>query len=138
LANWITFNAALKNGTTTASNGVDPVFPLSAFQFITVPSETTFANVPLDSAIVSNASEKNAATGNDRKLAAANPMAASNAIQKRIINRPRLKFSPNPPSGYNTSTPSSNENNSVVRFIFWNPIVNTPFASNLFGGISNS
>ena len=79
--------------------------------------------------------EKNAATGNDRKLAAVRPNAASNAIQQKMIPSPRAKFSAKPPSGYKTSMPSSSGNNSDVLFGFRKMTVSTPLASNRFGGI---
>ena len=58
--------------------------------------------------------EKNAATGNDRKLAAIRPIAASSAIQQKMMPSPRAKFIAKPPSGYSTSMPSSSGNNSDV------------------------
>ena len=100
-----------------------------------MPDSTASASVPLESPIVSTASEKNAATGNDRKLAAIKPSAASSAIQQKMIPSPRAKFSAKPPSGYNTSMPSSSGNNSDVSFGFTKIMVSTPLSSNRFGGI---
>ena len=54
--------------------------------------------LPLDRTISSSVNEKNAATGNDRKLADASPSAESSASQNKIIISPRTKFRPNPPS----------------------------------------
>ena len=62
------------------------------------PSDTAFAIVPLENASVSTPREKNAATGKERKLAAASPSAASSAIQQKMMPSPRAKFSPKPPS----------------------------------------
>src|SRR5216684_6552789 len=100
-----------------------------------VPSDTALAIVPLDKTIASSPNEKKAATGNDRKLAAANPNADNNAIQQKMIPKPRKKFSPNPPSGYSTSMPSSKGNNSATLFGLMKLMVRSPVASNRFGSI---
>ena len=44
------------------------------------------------------ASEQNAATGNERKLAAASPSAASKALQQKMMPRPRAKYLAKPRS----------------------------------------
>src|SRR5262245_39736235 len=99
------------------------------------PSSTAFESVPVENTIASTASDANAATGKDKKLAAASPRAASSAIQQKIIPSPRAKFGPKPPWRYSTSIPSSMGNSNDVLLAFQNVIVSTPFASNLFAGI---
>src|SRR5271170_6684725 len=131
----MTTSIPLKIGISTASATECPATPDSSSPAPIVPLETASAKVPLESPITRTASEKNAATGNDRKLAAAKPSAASNAIQQKMIPSPRAKFSAKQPSGYNTSMPSSSGNSSDVSFGFTNMIVSTPFLSNRFGGI---
>ncbi len=79
--------------------------------------------------------EKNAATGNDRKLAAIRPTAASSAIQQKMIPKPRAKFSAKPPSGNSTSMPSSTGNNSGVLLAFTNTMVSMPLSSRRLAGI---
>src|ERR1700710_912896 len=100
-----------------------------------VPDSTASASVPPDKTTMSIASEKKVATGNERKLAAVNPSAATNAIQQKMIINPRAKFSAKPPSGYKTSMPSSSGNKSAVSFAFTNMMVSTPLVSNRLGGI---
>ena len=80
--------------------------------------------------------EKNAATGNDRKLAAIRPTAASSAIQQKMMPSPRAKFSAKPPSGYSTSTPSSIGNSSDVLLAFRNTMSSMPLSSIRFVRIS--
>ena len=114
-ARLITWSAAWKTGTTTVSTG-ECVAPDSPLNPINVPSDTTLASVPLESAIVRRLREKNAATGKERKLAEASPSAANNAIQQKMIPRPRTKFTPNPLSRYSTSMPSCSGNNNATSF----------------------
>ena len=54
-----------------------------------VPSETALEIVPLDMTRVMTLKATKAATGKERKLAAANPSAASRAIQQKMIPKPR-------------------------------------------------
>ena len=85
-----------------------------------VPVSTASAIVPLDMTTRSMATEKNAATGKESKLADARPSAATSAIQQKMIPSPRTKFIAKPPSGYNTSMPSSSGNSKAVSFAFTN------------------
>src|SRR6185437_3420622 len=84
----MTFIATRNVGTITASRMLTAVLSVCAEASMLL-SETTFAIVPEDNAITKIASDKNAATGNERKLADASPMAASNAIQQKMIPSPR-------------------------------------------------
>ena len=122
----ITVSMPLNIGISTTSAAECPITPVSSLPPATVPDSTASASVPLDKTTTSIASEKKAATGNDRKLAAARPSAASSAIQQKMIPSPRAKFSPKPPSGYSTSMPSSSGNSSAVSFGFTNRMVSTP------------
>ena len=90
--------ATVPTGTEAASGAELPTTPVSSSWPITVPCSTTFASVPVESVIAKAASDANAATGNDKKLAAARPKVASSAIQQKMIPSPRAKFRPNPPS----------------------------------------
>src|ERR1017187_6271432 len=98
----MTVKKALNSGINTMSAAECPIAPVSPLPPTTVPASTASASVPLESTITTTAREKNAATGNVRKLAAINPNAANSAIQQKMIPRPRAKFRVKLPLGYST------------------------------------
>ena len=138
LTRLITASTPLNAGISTMSAAECPAWPVSSLPAATEPESTDSASVSPDNPTTSMASAKKVATGNDRKLAAIKPNAASSAIQQKMMPSPRAKFSAKPPSGYKTSMPSSSGKSRAVLFGFANVIVNTPAASNKSGGISNS
>src|SRR6185369_9875253 len=131
----MTASMPLNIGINTTSATECPATPDSSLPAATVPDSTASDSVPLDRPTTSIANEKNVATWKERKLAAASPSAASSAIQQKMIPSPRAKFSAKPPSGYNTSMPSSSGNRNVTSLGFKNRIVITPLVSNRFAGI---
>ena len=106
-ARLITSNIALEHGNQNHVRRRMSRVPFSSLPTPTEPLATVSASVPLDKTTARTAMEKNAATGNDRKLAAISPIAASSAIQQKMMPSPRAKFSANPPFGYSTSMPSA-------------------------------
>ena len=85
-------------GIKTVSSTEPLLAPVSSSTPAMVPAATVEASEPLDIEMSNSATETNAATGKDRKLAADNPMAASSASQKSTIKSPRRKFSGKPAS----------------------------------------
>ena len=81
--------------------------------------------------------KRNAATGKDRKLAAARPSAASSAIQQKMMPSPRAKFSAKPPSAIqHLHAVLEREQAAPCCWRWRNAMVSTPLSSNRFGGIS--
>ena len=98
LARLMTVKNALNSGISTMSADECPMMPVSPLPPTTVPPPPPRPACRWK-APPAHPREKNAATGKDRKLAAARPSAASSAIQQKMMPSPRAKFRAKPPFG---------------------------------------